>query len=89
MTEKELQRMCIDLLNVLQNQGRCIWFHDYDSRKNPSGLPDLLLWSKNKDRNVQFTMIELKSPDGKGKLRKSQTQFNDFMKHSQYLSNRY
>lgn len=79
ITEKQLMKTCIDFLRILEKQGYVKWFHDYDSRRNPAGLPDLIVWKKI-GYHVDTLLIELKSPQGIGRLTRGQKEYKKFFK---------
>ena len=60
MQEKDLQRAVTDLCDLMG----ILWWHDNDSRRNNSGLPDLILVGES------VLWVELKS--AKGRLRDGQ-----------------
>ena len=61
ISEKHFLRYVIDLCDA----GRWLYFHDHDSRRNPAGLPDLIMV-----RDGRIIFAELKTQ--KSKLRTEQ-----------------
>jgi len=72
MTHAELQKNITDLCDWL----RIFWWHDVDSRKNKSGLPDLLIIGTQNDAAPPAELWrELKVPPDT--LRPGQRKFRD------------
>ena len=55
MSERDLQRAVTDMASAYG----LLWWHDNDSRRNKSGLPDLLIVGK------QAVWVELKAEKGR------------------------